>query len=52
MNRSKRVGLGRVTVSLRSCVAHLGTGPETVSSTRMPRLRASEMALSYRAKPG
>jgi hypothetical protein len=46
MKRSKRSGLGRVTVSVWPRVAHFGTGPETVSSTRIPRARASEIARS------
>src|SRR4051812_39363564 len=48
----KSAGRGRVTLSLRLAVAHLGTGPEMVSTTFMPRSCAAWSRRSYLAKPG
>ena len=48
MNCANSPGSGRVTVSFLSSVAQRGTGPETVSSTFMPRSRASVSSGSYK----
>src|SRR3954454_7361724 len=50
--RWNSMGRGRVRLSLRLSVAHLGTGPLSVSTTFIPRSWAASRSRSYLPKPG